>query len=252
MADRHTITVEDDERVIAVHHGVGSDIWIVFCHGFVSDKTGSYEDRAIRATEEGFDAVRFDFRGCGESDGAFRDQTMRSKLTDLRSVLDYFDPESYVLFGSSFAAKVAFHAAADADRAAAVIGRAPVTYNRTFEATRETVVQEGSVALTDEHRIDGRFFEDFDRYPFEDAAAGITVPVALFHGGADDSVAVADSVEAAETLTDRTDVFLQLLTAEGHRFSREAEHRMREQLFDWLAISGLHPQRDSDRGGETR
>ena len=257
MPERHAIEIEDGQRVVADHHkadteaGVETDadedLWIVFCHGFVSDRTGSYEYRAERATTEGFDAVRFDFRGCGDSDGAFREQTLTSKLADLRGVLEYFDPPAIVLFGSSFGAKVAFHAAAD-ERLEAIVGRAPVTYNRTFDDTRETVAEEGGVALTERHTIDHRFFDDLDRHPFSDAVSAVDVPVCLFHGGGDDSVPVGDSFEAAETLARRTDVCLQILRDEGHRFSRGAEDRMQDQLFEWLAASGLHPRRSRNYG----
>lgn len=246
MIERHEIEVKDDERVAAVRHVSDLDETgplLVFCHGLVSDKSGSYELRASRATTEGFDAVRFDFRGCGESTGDFRDQTLRSKLSDLRAVLTYFDPSSVALFGSSFGAKVAFHLAGEDDRVVAVIGRAPVTYTRTFDSMRETVERHGRVELTDDHVVDGRFVADLDRYPFADAVAGIEVPVAIVHGATDDSVPLKDSLDAVESLSRRTDVWLQVFEGEGHRFSRAAEDRLQDLVFGWLATSGLHPAR---------
>ncbi|MFB6172894.1 MAG: alpha/beta hydrolase family protein [Haloarculaceae archaeon] len=232
MVERHRVPV-DGEAVAAVHHSAGSDEWLVFCHGFVSDKSGSYEERCRRAVEAGYDAVRFDFRGCGESDGAFVDQTLSSRVADLRAVLGYFDPPSVVLFGSSFGAKTAFHAAPGDDRVAALAGRAPVTYNRAFADARAAVAAEGAYRYDADHVIDRRFFEDFDRYSFADVGAALDVPVALFHGAADESVPLVDSLDAAGDLD--VDVTLQTFRGEGHRFSRAAEARMRTQLFDWLA-----------------
>jgi len=263
MPTRHAIPVADGERVVAVHHapdrdgsdgtddppGPGADAapWLVFCHGFLSDKAGSYEGRCERAAGEGYHAVRFDFRGCGEADGEFADQTLSDKLADLRAVLAHFDPGSVALFGSSFGGKVAFHAAAESacddgpDTEAgdvtvgAIATRAPVTYNRTFADARREVEREGSLTFETGQTIDGRFFEDLAEYPFADAVAAVDCPVLIVHGSADESVAVADSFEAAAAL--ETDVLLGKVESEGHRFSEAAEQRLRTRLFDWLATA---------------
>jgi pimeloyl-ACP methyl ester carboxylesterase len=240
MESEHTITTDAGDRLAAVHHEPKTrraDAWLVCCHGFVSDKSGSYAGRCRRAAEEGYHAVRFDFRGCGGSDGAFVDQTLTSKIDDLRTVLDYFDAPAYVLFGSSFGAKTAFHAAVTTDHAIrAVAGRAPLTYNRAFAGVREEVERDGEYAYDADHVVNAAFFAAFDRYAFADVTSRLDVPVALFHGAADESVPVADTFEAAGALD--VDVLVQVFEGEGHRFSRAAETRMRTQLFDWLAVIG--------------
>jgi pimeloyl-ACP methyl ester carboxylesterase len=233
MPEEHRIPVADGEEVAAVHHEGGGEQWLVFCHGFRSDKSGSYEERCRRAVAEGYDAVRFDFRGCGEADGSFVASTLGSRIPDLRAVLDHFDPATCALFGSSFGAKVTFHVAADDDRVQAIAGRAPLTYNRAFDEAREAVAEQGERRYESGHAIDERFFADLDRYAFPEAAAAIDVPVALFHGRADDSVPLADTLDAVGELD--VDVLLRVYAGEDHRFSREGEDRLREELFAWLA-----------------
>lgn len=228
----HRIPVGDGESVAAVHHEASGDDWLVFCHGFLSDKTGSYERRCRRAVEHGYDAVRFDFRGCGESDGEFVAQTLSDKLADLRRVVDYFEPPSYACFGSSFGGKVAFHAAVRDDRVDAIVTRAPVTYARAFDEYRTAVEREGELRFETGDRIDRRFFDDFEGYGFDGVANSIDVPVAIFHGAQDESVDVADSFEAASRL--ETDVLLETFADEGHRFSPAAEERLLERTFHWL------------------
>ncbi|MXV63854.1 alpha/beta fold hydrolase [Natronorubrum sp. JWXQ-INN-674] len=228
---KHRIPV-GEETVAAVHHDAPGDDWLVYCHGFLSDKHGSYEHRCRRAVEHGYNAVRFDFRGCGDSDGAFVDQTLSSKLEDLRAVVDHFDPPSYALFGSSFGGKVAFHAAARDPRVDAVATRAPVTANRAFDEYRAAVEREGEYQFETDDRIDRRFFDDFDEYDFDGVEASLEVPVAIVHGRQDESVDVTDSVEAAARL--ETDVLLEIFAEEGHLFSTAAEERLLERLFHWL------------------
>jgi pimeloyl-ACP methyl ester carboxylesterase len=231
MTTEHQIVVEG-QTVSAIHHPAESDRWLLFCHGFLSDKSGSYESRCERAVEEGYNAVRFDFRGSGESDGEFIESTLSTRIEDLEAVVEHFSPPSYALFGSSFGAKTAFHAATDATRLEAIIARSPVTYNRAFEPYRAAVEREGVLRHDADHAIDERFFADFDTYDFESVAEHLDVPVAIFHGAADDSVPIADSFDAAAAL--KTDVHLGKYLDEGHRFSKAAESRLREQAFGWL------------------
>lgn len=233
MPTNHRVSVASDERIAAVHHEAASTEWIVFCHGLISDKTGSYEGRCRRAAAEGFNAVRFDFRGCGESDGTFVDQTLSSRIEDLAAVVEYFDPASYTVFGSSFGGKVAFHTATTDDRVDAVVTRAPVTYNRTFDELRTEVAAAGEFQYDTGHRVDDRFFDDLDQYEFTAVEAALDRPVTIVHGGTDESVAPEHSYRAAERLD--TDVLLLKFADEGHRFSRAAEAGLRDAMFDWLA-----------------
>lgn len=233
MSTEHRIQVTDDETVVADHHPAAGDDWIVFCHGFLSDRTGSYEGRCEHAVAAGYDAVRFDHRGCGDSDGEFVDQTLSTRLADLRAVLEHFDPPRVVCFGSSFGGAVALHAAVDDPRIEAVVTRAPVTDPATFDDPRATVEAADELAFDDDRAIDRRFFADLDAHDFEGVLAALEVPVAMFHGAADETVPLADSLAAVQTL--RGDVLLQVYAGEGHLFSRDAEARLRRQTVDWLA-----------------
>ena len=237
MATHHRIPVDSGDELDAVAHAASSDAWLVFCHGFVSDKSGSYEGRCRRAVDEGYNAVRFDFRGCGDSDGAFEDQTLSTRIDDLGAVVDYFGAETYAVFGSSFGAKVALHAAVADERLGAVAGRAPVTLNRSFDEVRAVVEREGRFQYDTGHTVDERFVDDLATYPFDQVAATLDVPVALFHGDADRRVPLSDSLDAVAAL--ETGVLLQTFPGEGHRFSEAAESRLRRQLFDWLALEDI-------------
>lgn len=228
----HEVTVGGSQTLAVVHHEAPSDRWLVLCHGLLSDKSGSYEGRARAAVAAGYNAVRFDFRGCGASDGAFADGRLSARIEDVRSVVEHFDPDSYALFGSSFGGKVAFHVAAGDDRVEGIATRAPVTYRRAFREYRERIEREGEVVLTGDRRMDRGFIEDFDGYAFPEAASDIDVPVAIFHGAVDETVPIEDSFEAAKRL--ETDVLLKKFANEGHRFSERAEEQLRRHLLEWL------------------
>lgn len=236
MNEKHSIYVEDGEEVVAVHHEAGTDKWIFFCHGFGSDKEGSYEGRCEKMVEEGWNAVRFDFRGNGESDGDFIDQNLSKKIEDLISVVKYFEPERYCLFGSSFGGKVALHSTEELNPEA-VIGRAPVTYNDIMEKYRAVVENKGEFTHHKGATIDRTFFDDFDNYSFDDLADRIDIPLAIFHAREDTTVHPEKSFKAAEEL-DQT-VMLQLIESEDHSFSDEGEDYMLSQMVSWLHNNGF-------------
>lgn len=231
MTEKHFLEVEDGEEIAAVHHKTDSDRWIFFCHGYGTDKEGSYEERAEMAKEEGFNAVRFDFRGNGESDGDFIDQSLTSRINDLKTCIEFFEPENIYLFGMSFGGKVVLHATEDIEVEAIVL-KSPVTYNSEMDKFREVVKEKGTYTHFDDKTIDKRFFEDLDTYSFEDVVSNMDSPVAIFHGGEDSTVHFEKSSKATEAF--QTDVMLYRLEGETHFMTDEAEEKLRDMMLAWL------------------
>lgn len=234
MTEKHVIPVEDEEGVASVHHEADSDNWIFFCHGFGSNKEGSYEERCKRAVEEGFNAVRFDFRGNGESDGEFIDQTLSSKIKDLKSVVEYFEPSNFALFGSSFGGKTVIHSLDDLNAEAAVL-RAPVLLNDTMEKYENVVSETGSFTHHGEKTIDMKFVEDFQAYSFEEASDNISCPVFIFHGGTDTTVHFEKTADASKKMNNHLEIVK--FQGENHSFSENTELQMREKMFQNLTES---------------
>ncbi len=229
MPEKHSVKLGSDEKVAAVHEKADSDDWVFVCHGFGGnkDRQGEYLDLA----EKGFNTVLFDFRGNGESDGDFIDQTLSSRIEDLEAVVEHFSPSSCVLFGTSFGGKVAFHASVELD-ADAVIGKAPVTYNSIMDKFQAAVKEKGEFEYIEGKPIDQRFFDDLDTYSFEDAEGRISAPVAIFHGSDDTTVHPENSFKAAKQL--ETDVMLQKMKDEKHSFSEEAKQKLLGHMTTWL------------------
>ena len=232
-AEKHSIEVEDGEEVAAVHHPADSDRWIFFCHGYGSDKEGGYEMRAERAAKSGFNAVRFDFRGNGESDGEFIDQDLSSRIRDLETIIDFFEAENYSLFGMSFGGKVVIHATGRLEPDSLIL-KSPVTYNNIMDKFRSVVEEKGEYTHFGDKTIDERFFEDLDNYSFSESAKNIEVPVAIFHGGADTTVHFESSADASAELD--TDLMLRKLPGEEHSMSDEADRLLVDEMIRWLDL----------------
>lgn len=225
------IEVENGEKVSAAYHEADSSKWIFFCHGYGTDKEGSYEKRAERAVEEGFNAVRFTFRGNGNSDGEFIDQNLSSRIRDLKAVIEYYDPDEIILFGMSFGGKVVLHASEELD-VKAIVFKSPVLYNSEMDKFREVVKEKGTYTHFDDKTIDQSFFNDFDDYSFEEAVKKIDFPVAIFHGGDDSTVKFKDSANAAKEID--AEVMLRKFKGETHFMSDKAEVKLLDEMFNWL------------------
>lgn len=221
-----------DGEIEAVHHGQGSGPYVFLCHGFGSDKEGSHRERAEFLAENGFSAVRFDFRGNGGSTGEFAEQTLSSRMEDLVSVVRYFEPEDYALFGSSFGGKVAYFAS-DQLNSELLTGRAPALLDRVMNSYRVQVDRNGVIELFDGKSLGSDFFEDLDKYSFGEVE--LRCPFQIFQGGSDIYVPVQQSREALTSLDTRIEY--HELPAERHSFSEEAESEMRQL---WLAALRRH------------
>ena len=97
-------------------------------HGFGSNKD-SGGSRAMATTLEdfGYLALRFDFRGCGESEGPRGRTICLEQVEDTKHALSFMatrpdvDPDRIAVIGSSFGAAVAIYAAGVDSRVAACI-----------------------------------------------------------------------------------------------------------------------------------
>ena len=97
-------------------------------HGFGSNKdSGGSRTVAKLLADFGYVALRFDFRGCGESEGPRGRTICLEQVTDTRNALSFMatrpevDGERVAVIGSSFGAAVAIYAAGVDARVAACI-----------------------------------------------------------------------------------------------------------------------------------
>lgn len=230
--EKHFIEVKDGEKVAAIHHEASSNKWVFLCHGFGGNKDRGNKGRAEAFNETGWNTVRLDFRGNGESDGEFIDQNLSSRIEDLEAVIDYFRPEKCVLFGTSFGGKVIFHTAAE-KKVDGVIGKAPVTYNRIMDKFKSVIEEKGRFEYIDGKPIDERFIQDLETYSFSNVEEQLDIPVFITHGAADQTVHIKNSVKALNNLD--VDVEFQKLKGVKHSYSKDGKRKMNSTVKAWLS-----------------
>lgn len=73
---------------------------VIFAHGFTGNKREvHFVNCARKLAEKGFAALRFDFRGSGESDGLFRNATISSEISDLEKAIKFMKTKGYKKIG---------------------------------------------------------------------------------------------------------------------------------------------------------
>lgn len=235
MTEKHFIEVENGEKVATLCEETDSEKWFFVCHGLGGNKERQSE-YIEPLSKAGFNTVVMDFRGNGEADGEFINQTISSRIKDLKSVVEYFNPEVCILFGTSLGGKVVFHAEPELD-ADGIIVKSPVTYNDTMNKLRKAVENKGEFEFIQDKPIDKRFFNDLDNYSFDNVADHLATSVAIFHGADDTTVHPEHSSNAVKALD--TDVMLQKLEGEKHSFSEEAKTYMFNHMISWLHNNGF-------------
>lgn len=86
---------------------------IVLVHGFgVSKNAAWFEEISIKLSRQGFLVCRFDFSGCGESEGNYNDTSLTKLKLDLENILEFVkslpkvDKSKIALFGQSLGTSV--------------------------------------------------------------------------------------------------------------------------------------------------
>ncbi len=210
----------------------GATPTIVFLPGYASDMTGT---KALAldawAGAEGRAMLRFDYGGCGASEGAFEDQTLDDWLDDALIAIDRLTQGPLVLVGSSMGGWMALLVAlARPARVAALIGiaAAPDFTDWGFGADDvATLRRDGRLEVpsvySDQLSVTTRaLWESGARHLLLDAPIAIDAPVRLLHGQADGDVPYTVSLRIAEQVRS-ADVQTILVKDGDHRLSRDAD-----------------------------
>src|SRR6185312_7554890 len=102
-----------------VTDGTGKRPGLVLCHGFGGSCRGAGHPELAKALEQaGYVVLRFDFRGCGQSEGRRGDVIVDEEIADLRHAIDFLQTQPSVeasrigVIGASLGGSVAIEVAA--------------------------------------------------------------------------------------------------------------------------------------------
>ena len=221
---------------------------LVIAHGFTGTKEGG--GRAIAMAEGlvslGFGALLFDFAGCGESEGEFREVSLSNHIDDLRAVYDYCRSTGFsriLLSGRSFGGNGALcFAAMEKDVAGVCTWAIPADpwqlFNRLFQQARH--LPGGLLELSGTNgqviHLKEDFLTDLLQYDLRQAAANIGPrPLLIIHGDQDELVPITDGHCLAEAAVEPKRLIV--ISGGDHQFSnsyQEANLALKKWLQEFF------------------
>ncbi len=214
---------------LAFHQTPGEGPTVMFLPGYASDMAGSKAlalEGWARAAGRAF--LRFDYAGCGQSEGAFEDQTLAGWLDDVLAMIDEAIAGPVVLVGSSLGGWLMLLAAkARPDRVVGLVGIAPAPdFTDWGFSTDEkmTILQQGRLERPNPYGpaptlYTRGFWSSGEARRIMFGTIAFDGPVRLLHGQADKDVPWQRTVHLAELIRSR-DVQTWLVKDGDHRLSR--------------------------------
>lgn len=203
-----------------------SDPTVILCHGYASTKDSqiSQVPFSIKLVQKGLSVFRFDFTGCGQSQGQLDDLVPTQGLDDLKCAVKTLGKKDFGLYGSSFGGQVSiWYASENTVRALAL--KAPVSnYAHT---SSEDIGQRRK-----------RFIENTKGLDLYEKAKNITCPVLIFHGDKDSVVPLSQSEKLAERLGETAK--LEVLHGADHDIRGPYLEPMQAAMADFFAKNLLN------------
>ena len=233
-ADERIEILERPGGRIAFRRRAGRGPTLIFLPGYRSDMEGGKATALDAWAEaEGRAMIRFDYAGCGVSEGEFEAQTLADWRDDVLAMIDELADGPVVLVGSSMGGWLMLLAAlARPERVAGLVGiaAAPDFTDWGFNAEQKESCSRRRPArgalpygeapyVTTAHFLGERRGSEAARRPIP-----IDCPVRLLHGLADADVPWRISLQLLEQIRS-ADVHLCLIKDGDHRLSREPRYR---------------------------
>lgn len=232
MREDQVEIVSDGLAIRGVLHSPEADSWplVVVCHGLFSSKDGSkYRHLGQAFAARGFACIRFDFRGCGESEGRLEESTVSGRWQDLRNVisrargLQGFNG-NLGLLGSSLGGYLAL---LEAGRNPLVLCVAVWSAPSRLTGLAERLPAVAPVIMS------RAFYQDVDQVQRLIQVENLR-RILIIHGEQDQLVPARQAYELFEAVQEPK--YLHLLTDGDHRFSRpEIREQAVRHSLDWFS-----------------
>ena len=224
---RGVVNLPDEEKKYPV---------LIFFHGFTMDRIGLmrlHELFVRECVEQGIACVRFEFYGCGESDGNFNEMTLSTEMEDARAIWnwtleqDFTDCEQVLLSGHSMGGLIAHVVAPELQPKGMLLWSPALTmyYQACLRGRLEGPTERGFDIAGLE--LSKEFIEEAKHMNFFDMSKGYEEPVCI-SWGTEDEVIPVDCAGRYEVLYgDKCD--LTLIEGAPHQYT---SLKWKRELYD--------------------
>lgn len=258
IEERRVVVLENcGEKIFGVLHlpvGISQAPVVLVCHGLAGHKTGKYRvyvDLAMQLSKLGIATMRFDHRGCGDSEGIFYDVTPEGHYSDALLCLDYvknhprIDSSRIGIFGRSFGGVVAVKTASEAGNIKAMGLWCPMFSGNQWQDQWQLVQSNTNnkkfmmeMMQVNSQQGSYEFFDAFFSINIQSDLVNLhDVPLLHIHGEVDTRVNMQHALdyEACRKESSATSKFVKLPNTD-HDFSHFDERRQAlEQTVNWFS-----------------
>lgn len=226
------------EQIFAISHEPlekKTDLTVLFFHGFGGNKVGKnalFVDMASRLAKQGIASLRFDFRGSGDSEGYFEEQTITSLLEDALTVFDFLKGVPVAIVGTSLGGLVASLLALERKVKTLVLW-APVFDGKQWLVNWEHMPKSLPHIMHKDRLVSIRFFEEFFAISEKNVARGVQNQSLLcFLAGKDETLDESHGERYKAAHSEGS--FISLPEAD-HSFSSYQDRQiLLEKTLEWL------------------
>ncbi len=170
---------------------------VIMAHGFPGHRAANndlYGDLEFLLSDKGFHTLRFDFRGCGDSDGSSEEFTIGAACEDFQSVVHWAKNNKYrelIYIGEGLGAAISIMNVSM--RVNSLILLWPVldceTYAKAFGKVDKKVKDRGFLEH-DGTRLGTAFLHELEKIDIVYAMQNVRVPTLIMHGAMDKMIPV--------------------------------------------------------------
>lgn len=230
---------------------------LIFLHGFIGSKVGEHRifvKAARYFTKRGFGVFRFDFSGCGESDGDYQDVTVSRQLIEVQAVIneiskhEAINSNEIILVGHSLGGAIAALTAAEDARIEQLVLWSAVgnPYKDITDIIGEKAVEEAANLGVVDYKgfyISERFLEDLKSHQPVEQIVEYSGAACIVHAGDDEDVPKEHTnryIEALQSRTQTADIHSYFIHDADHTFSSYTfEQQLFDVTYDWLRRNEL-------------
>ncbi len=173
---------------------------VILVHGFhvTKSESGMFDKIETLLTENGFGVFRFDFSGCGESQGDYSETTLTKLISDLNTIIEHVKSQDITwlgILGQSLGGLVTILTQPKAD--AMVIMNTPSNpkqnlikyFGDGYNPIGISVVQRSDGRIT---KVKPKFWDDMDEYNPLNSVRKLDCPILFIHAGRDTKVSAKE------------------------------------------------------------
>lgn len=229
-------------QLVGMLHKVESEKIVIMCHGFTGTKSESkrlFVEAARDLASRGFNALRFDFYGSGDSEGEFKDFLVSHNIANLKDAIIWTQEKGYeqiAVLGLSLGAATAILTVADQPVDALITWSAVPEMNLLYDHIVNDLIDKGNENEPFEYdgwQLNREFLNDANQYDIKTALSQITTPKCIMQGTADSPIFVDGFLDFQKIVSPPAN-FMEFPNA-GHTFQKPVHRRqVIKQTTLWL------------------